>query len=810
VAPHADPSALRLAVSSDGPVSVSAEQLAEAGWALADTRTDRVALSSGGQPVAWAVRPADAPERLAQPDGGRLHPGDRIEFVGRAALGPYTRENVYWLQPDGPADLRAHVLERDASPATASGPAMDVYTHTLALERDDVYVTAFRPPGGERWLWGAPIAAGESRSVPLGLPSGARHPAPIGGGEAVVRVALQGYTDDPDLSPDHRLDLRLSGAGGEMDPESGLSNAEAVFDGRSAVTLTARAAFPTMLAFNAATGLIPAEVLSGTLHIDSHGNGAAVDSVFLNRVQADYPARAAFASGAPSWMRIAGLRGDGHLVDAAIRGLAVSTATVLDVANPDLPVILQGLRLAPDPEAPGLFTARFRPAPGGAASPADPAPPLLAWSAGGASPPDSVALNAPGPLSRGTSPSASYIVITHQELTPAARTLVESYRRSGRSAVLLTTDDVYSAHSHGRYHPPAIRSFLQSAYSSWTPAPETVLLFGEANLDHRGGYAMARGGPSPPNRVPSLQVERSDGVAMTSDLPFVDFDGDGVPEIALGRLPAATLAEAEAVVSKLLAFAAARPPAPEISRPAGGWRSRSVLVADDTDAAEMEHAAERLGTAFSRLAPDVTRLFAYRLSPPLDLTAEIALQLDEGALLMAYVGHGNVDTWAPWHGGGRMLQRSDVAALTNAPRLPLLIAATCMVAWFDHPLKPVALGEEWLLNPDGGGVAVLAPTGLARLDDQTEVLSRVLRELADHPHMPLGEVFALAARRAVAADPALGDALRGLALLADPGMALFAPPETPDGATAPPPSGTPTPDDPVREPAYLPAAEAGP
>ena len=57
-----------------------------------------------------------------------------------------------------------------------------------------------------------------------------------------------------------------------------------------------------------------------------------------------------------------------------------------------------------------------------------------------------------------------------------------------------------------------------------------------------------------------------------------------------------------------------------------------------------------------------------------------------------------------------LLGMADVASLTNQERLPVVTSLTCYVSLFWLPGLD-SLGEELVLHPDGGAIAVWAPTG---------------------------------------------------------------------------------------------------
>ena len=80
--------------------------------------------------------------------------------------------------------------------------------------------------------------------------------------------------------------------------------------------------------------------------------------------------------------------------------------------------------------------------------------------------------------------------------------------------------------------------------------------------------------------------------------------------------------------------------------------------------------------------------------------------INAGAAWLNYMGHGGLDRFAV----EGLLTNADAAALNNGPNLPVVTGLTCLSARFACPGLD-SLGETLVLNPNGGAVAVFAPTG---------------------------------------------------------------------------------------------------
>jgi len=91
--------------------------------------------------------------------------------------------------------------------------------------------------------------------------------------------------------------------------------------------------------------------------------------------------------------------------------------------------------------------------------------------------------------------------------------------------------------------------------------------------------------------------------------------------------------------------------------------------------------------------------------------AEVNRLLQQGALLICYVGHGGMKYFAD----ERVLTVSDIDAARNGARLPIFVTASCNIGHFDHYDRNTDVtvdspAEHLLLNPDGGAIALFTTT----------------------------------------------------------------------------------------------------
>ncbi len=344
---------------------------------------------------------------------------------------------------------------------------------------------------------------------------------------------------------------------------------------------------------------------------------------------------------------------------------------------------------------------------------------------------------------------ADWLVIGPPDLLEAARPLVEQRQKQGLRVVSAPLQAVFDQFGAGYPDPQAIQTFLK-ATRAWAAAPRSVLLLGDASYDPLGYQA-----PVEANRLPTELVYTQYGGETGSDLPMADLDGDQLPDVAIGRIPARTPEQVKTLVDKIVQFEATR-------KSISGWRL--LGVADGQEA------------VFAQQMKDLLALFAGSTQqttyfPPAGATqaAQQVLQsFEQDPDLVLYIGHGSLNMW----GQDRIFSSEDAAKLPRRTRQPLLLQYTCLSGLFTHP-KRESLSETLLWLPGAGITAALAPTSLTLGSDQ-QTLSRALaKALSDGQHPTLGAALLAAWRQIPVKNPGALDVLNTFVLLGDPELRLF-------------------------------------
>jgi subtilisin-like proprotein convertase family protein len=333
---------------------------------------------------------------------------------------------------------------------------------------------------------------------------------------------------------------------------------------------------------------------------------------------------------------------------------------------------------------------------------------------------------------------ADFVIISRQEFFDALKPLKKLRQSQGYKVELVDVNAIYNEFNFGNKSPYAIKEFLAYARSSWKRGPRFVLLAGKASFDPKNYLGVGDF-----DLVPTKLID-TEFMEVLSDEWFGDFKLTGLSELAIGRLPVRTAAEAARMVEKIVAY--------DQSKPSDGI----LLVADS----KVGYDFDGLNTGLRGLIPSSLKIEQIGRSSLDDVTARgrILEALNRGQKIVNYAGHGNLDLWR-----GDILTAGDAAALTNRESLSLFVMMTCLNGYFGDPSTD-SLGEA-LLRSEGGAIAVWASTGMTVPTSHAMINRELLRTVFDSSGR--GSTLGEAAMRAksVIADI---DVQRTWVLLGDP------------------------------------------
>jgi hypothetical protein len=320
--------------------------------------------------------------------------------------------------------------------------------------------------------------------------------------------------------------------------------------------------------------------------------------------------------------------------------------------------------------------------------------------------------------------SADLAVMAHGDFLESLRPLKALRESQGLSVALIDVEDLYDEFSYGIKTPQALKDFLTRTRTHWQNPPRFVLLVGDASYDPRNYSGFGSFDYVPTKLIDTAYLETA------SDDWFVDFRGEGLPDIAVGRIPVHTVEDIQTIVSKILAY----------EQGSGGVGREVVLVADFNDTFNFEAASSALRSLLPAEV-SVQEVFRSRFGNDVQVHESLFALVDQGPLVVNYVGHGSIEVWR-----GGLLDTESADDFTNGARLPLFVNMTCLNGYFQAP-NADSLGESLLKVKKGGAIAVWASSGLTEPEGQALLNREFIRLLFNGESLTIGE----AAMRAKAA-----------------------------------------------------------
>lgn len=672
--------AIKLVVKEDGLYVTFADLASVPGWETdVDPRTFHLLRRGESIPI-----------RVEGEDDGHFDPGDRILFYGQKRHGSpmftkYSDEEVYWLTWGGAPGPRVTTVE--AQPIH-SASIVTTTQRTVRLEENYYWYThhGLDLPTRQTWWWlllapaGNPVTQTVSLTLPAMLP-----------GSAIVL----GYDVVPRTKTGtHHLRVKVDGG-----PTYGHQ-----FVGHAYVTFTD----------TIPSGVVKASPLSVAVSVDpmqGFGTEQGFDKLYVNGFTVIYT----------STLEAVRDRVDvpldlGENANVYLTGFSSTPIYVWDVAGE--PRQLQGMWKSDSATLVlGLSTGKHH---------------LVAATEGALLHPD-VRPYRPVEL-RQVSEGADLIIIAHPEVWQAAEELAAYRRRQGYRVKVVNVTSLYDEFGWGWYHPEAIRAFLAYAYTHWPrPAPRYVILFGDGHWNFKA-FNLQLYGPLPANFIPPYLawVDPYQGEVPVDIAYGMVAGNDDIPDLIVGRIPVANLAQARAVVAKIIAYEQ------------GNWLTadgaRALVFAADypDEAGNYTALVERLIQAHRPAWGEVERIYLEQMSAEEAHTALLSA-LNRGAWLVLYQGHGAVKRWGRH---AHILTADDIPQLANHRVWPLVLTLNCLDGYFAYPRTTYEAIAELMLRRDAAGsIAAWSPAGLGTPWIHVMLADALLDDLFSRRTNILGEMI---------------------------------------------------------------------
>lgn len=365
---------------------------------------------------------------------------------------------------------------------------------------------------------------------------------------------------------------------------------------------------------------------------------------------------------------------------ATVSGFTNSAIRVIDITNPEAAEEMVA-RVEPNK---GLFSATFASARSGERK-------LLAITDDEAERPAGISANRASSL-RAPNHTADLVIITRRDFFPAFEDLAKLRASQGIKSELIDAEDIYDEFNFGNKSPQAVKDFLQYAKTNWKRGPRFVLLGADSSYDPKNYLGFGDWDIAPSKLIDTALMETA------SDDWFADFNNDGLPELAVGRLPARSLGEATAMVAKIIDYE--HSPSSE----------EMLLVADVSDTYDFAQA----NASLKNLIPPNLRVnqIDRASSDPAAVRSLLLDAINRGQKVVSYAGHGSMTSWR-----GEFLTSEDARLMENVHHPSFFTLMTCLNGYgFDPILDSLS---ESLIKTEGGAIAVWSSSGMTYPDEQS-------------------------------------------------------------------------------------------
>ena len=360
--------------------------------------------------------------------------------------------------------------------------------------------------------------------------------------------------------------------------------------------------------------------------------------------------------------------------------------------------------------------------------------------------------------------AADYLIVYHPDFVNAAEQL-RQHRQSYDTlrSVKASVEDIYDVFNYGMEDPKAVRAFVKNAYVTWTaPKPRYLCLFGRGSLDAKKNSNSSQ---FYINYVPAYGNPSSEGYfGNVNDSARVY-----VPHVAVGRLPAYSIQEANDIVSKIISYDNQR-------NNLSSWWKKDIMITGGLYRGEQTgfqiDANSMISTYFTpnplRMATDKIYRNDSAGGINFQYSDSIINTFNRGALFFNYIGHAGNGTW------DNGLENPDL--LSNGSRLPLIFSMTCFTG--KNAINEFrGFGEKFIYLQNKGAIGFVGNTGWT-FSGNGITLNRRFLDAMKNGSRRQGEMM----RSAVMADSVSGAnnynsrfTLNTYALLGDPASKILLP-----------------------------------
>jgi len=664
---------LNITTAKQGIYSVSFAEVVASGLAWDGEPLQNIALSFKGQPVARHIVSSD----------DQFNAGDRIEFLSLAPQGHdalYINEMVYQLKIDHRLALDMPVVEHDLNDAGLDVNDIQVSQQQIVLQRQgqQAFYTELSPsdPWMDTELFSYGSAVEKVYSFTLS-------DQVIADSVGKLRLSLSGGIDYPGVAPDHHLQVMV--------------NDVAVFDG------TEDGFVDWQLNLPLASGLLEAgeNVVKLILPADTE---YPVDIINIDFVElgAFEPLNWSTSGNALVFSAQDGIKAYQVAVDSfsasayafdsvgnISRVTGLSTRTIVGTNT----LILPALALQDQIEG------------------------VQYWLGSSAQMQQASSLNRVSSIDM-LDEAADYLVIAHPSFMGDDLDEYVSYKQStGLSTKVVDMSDIVEQFGFGMSTPDALRNYLVAA--NRTDSFEYVLLVGGHSYDYLNYLNQDSVSFIPTWYRPVDLIQYG-----PTDTPFIELNGDGRPDKAIGRWPVRTLTDLQNIIRKTVEWDSHQMSA-----------ERSALLIAEQKEGNLNF-AQQLDSSVATTVDkwnDVSRVYLDEVlsQEPAGTIAgarqDIVDRINQGVGLTMFNGHGSPSSWT----FQSLVSWQHLQQLENHGKPTIVMPLACYTTYYETP-SVNSLAHQWLFYSNSeesqGAVAIHGAMVLGEYRENAKFADKLLKQ----------------------------------------------------------------------------------
>jgi len=254
------------------------------------------------------------------------------------------------------------------------------------------------------------------------------------------------------------------------------------------------------------------------------------------------------------------------------------------------------------------------------------------------------------------------LIIADDALVPDLDAFIEWKTKRGVAVTLAPTSETGATSAE-------VRSYIETAYSTWNPKPVYVLLVGDYQ---------------------QIQPMYSSSYGTYSDYLFTNLEGDDLaPDVFISRLSAQNSDQLTPQLSKIMHY--------ETTPDDGAWLNHETGISSSQNGPmgiDDDERCDEIGARWQDHNPDC-QVDQFYVSNGQGTTANIASAVNEGRFFIIYCGHGSGTSWS-----GPSFSNSDVDQLTNGFLDPFIMDVSCLNGGFGS--SGDCFAERWMKGGTAG------------------------------------------------------------------------------------------------------------